>query len=118
MVAGGSPSVAPVMPRQRNTAMVCGRDADPMISRIACFLVASLAPFAAPVARAAAPASTAPAFASVVPIASLHAHNDYQHARPLAEALANGFASVEADVCLVGGQLLVGHKVEECVPGR
>jgi hypothetical protein len=89
-----------------------------MISRIACFLVASLAPFAAPVARAAAPASTAPAFASVVPIASLHAHNDYQHARPLAEALENGFASVEADVCLVGGQLLVGHKVEECVPGR
>lgn len=38
-----------------------------------------------------------------------HAHNDYEHARPLADALARGFTSIEADVHLVRGQLLVAH---------
>ena len=38
-----------------------------------------------------------------------HAHNDYQHARPLLDALERGFHSVEADVHLVNGQLLVAH---------
>ncbi len=38
-----------------------------------------------------------------------HAHNDYEHARPLFDALANGFGSVEADVYLVSGKLLVSH---------
>jgi len=36
-----------------------------------------------------------------------HAHNDYQHERPLLDALAHGFQSVEADVFLVEGKLLV-----------
>ncbi len=38
-----------------------------------------------------------------------HAHNDYEHPRPLLDALDQGFASVEADVYLVDGQLLVAH---------
>jgi hypothetical protein len=38
-----------------------------------------------------------------------HAHNDYEHKRPLWDALANGFISVEADVHLVNNQLLVSH---------
>jgi hypothetical protein len=38
-----------------------------------------------------------------------HAHNDYEHARPLFDALENGFNSVEADVHLFKNQLLVGH---------
>lgn len=38
-----------------------------------------------------------------------HAHNDYVHARPLQEALEHGFTSIEADVHLVRGQLLVAH---------
>ena len=38
-----------------------------------------------------------------------HAHNDYRHGRPLAEALSRGFVSVEADVHLVGGELYLGH---------
>ena len=38
-----------------------------------------------------------------------HAHNDYLHKRPLLDALDNGFCSVEADVFLVEGQLLVAH---------
>lgn len=42
-----------------------------------------------------------------------HAHNDYAHDRPLFEALANGFCSVEADVILVDGRLLVAHHASE-----
>lgn len=38
-----------------------------------------------------------------------HAHNDYEHARPLKDALQNGFLSVEADVHLKNEKLLVGH---------
>jgi hypothetical protein len=46
-----------------------------------------------------------------------HAHNDYEHARPLKDALQNGFLSVEADVHLKNGKLLVGHnKVTETSP--
>jgi hypothetical protein len=37
------------------------------------------------------------------------AHNDEQHARPLLDALAYGFCSIEADVYLVDGALLVAH---------
>ncbi len=44
-----------------------------------------------------------------VPLASAHAHNDYRHGRPLLDALAHGFCSVEADIFLVEGKLLVGH---------
>jgi hypothetical protein len=38
-----------------------------------------------------------------------HAHNDYEHARPLRDALLHGFISVEADVYLVDGELRVSH---------
>lgn len=43
------------------------------------------------------------------PLPRAHAHNDYEHARPLLDALDRGFCSVEADVWLVKGQLLVAH---------
>jgi hypothetical protein len=42
-------------------------------------------------------------------LASGHAHNDYKHLRPLHTALRYGYASVEADVFPVDGELLVGH---------
>lgn len=45
----------------------------------------------------------------VVPCPLAHAHNDYLHGRPLLDALDNGFCSVEADVFLVDGKLLVAH---------
>jgi hypothetical protein len=48
----------------------------------------------------------------VTPLANAHAHNDYLHARPLLDALDHGFTSVEADVFLVEGTLLVGHDRE------
>ncbi len=42
-----------------------------------------------------------------------HAHNDYLHDRPLLDALDNGFCSVEADIFLVQGKLLVAHTRSE-----
>ena len=43
------------------------------------------------------------------PLDHAHAHNDYEHARPLLDALDRGYGSVEADVHLVDGALLVAH---------
>lgn len=45
----------------------------------------------------------------VKPLSQAHAHNDYEHPRPLYDALDEGFNSVEADVYLVDGELLVAH---------
>lgn len=47
-----------------------------------------------------------------------HAHNDYLHARPLADALAHGFRSVEADVWLTNGALLVAHDLDKTSVNR
>jgi hypothetical protein len=47
-----------------------------------------------------------------------HAHNDYEHPRPLLDALAQGFCSVEADVWLIDGQLLVAHDRQNAKPAR
>ena len=55
---------------------------------------------------------------SVTPLRRAHAHNDYLHARPLIDALDNGFCSVEADVFLVDGELRVGHDRDKLRPGR
>jgi glycerophosphoryl diester phosphodiesterase len=54
----------------------------------------------------------------VVPLRQAHAHNDYEHPRPLLDALAQGFCSVEADVWLTDGRLLVGHERKDLKPGR
>jgi hypothetical protein len=54
----------------------------------------------------------------VVPLRHAHAHNDYAHRRPLLDALDRGFCSVEADVFLVRGGLLVGHTWFDLLPGR
>ena len=59
-----------------------------------------------------------PAGEVFVPLARAHAHNDYEHERPLLDALSHGFTSVEADIYLVGGELLVAHDPEDVVPGR
>jgi len=52
------------------------------------------------------------------PLPNAHAHNDYEHKRPLLDALEHGFCSVEADIYLVDGELLVGHDPEDLKPGR
>jgi hypothetical protein len=56
--------------------------------------------------------------AEPVPLIHAHAHNDYEHKRPLLDALDRGFCSVEADVHLVDGQLLVAHSRSQVKPGR
>ncbi|WP_432513011.1 phosphatidylinositol-specific phospholipase C/glycerophosphodiester phosphodiesterase family protein [Kineococcus sp. SYSU DK001] len=58
------------------------------------------------------------AAAPVQPLRQAHAHNDYEHERPLLDALDRGFTSVEADVYLVDGQLLVAHDPEDLDPSR
>jgi hypothetical protein len=54
----------------------------------------------------------------VVPLPQAHAHNDYEHKRPLWDALDHGFCSVEADIFLVDGELLVGHERKDLRPER
>ncbi|MCI0536906.1 MAG: phosphatidylinositol-specific phospholipase C/glycerophosphodiester phosphodiesterase family protein [Verrucomicrobiales bacterium] len=52
----------------------------------------------------------------IVPLVHAHAHNDYEHTRPLLDALAQGFCSMEADIHLVDGKLLVAHDLEDAKP--
>ncbi len=52
------------------------------------------------------------------PLAQAHAHNDYEHDRPLLDALEHGFTSVEADIWLVFGELFVAHDAHEIRRGR
>jgi len=59
-----------------------------------------------------------PAAAQVSALTRAHAHNDYEHPRPLLDALDQGFNSVEADVYLVDGELYVAHEREEIRPER
>ena len=66
----------------------------------------------------AVPATAAPVHDRVRPLAQAHAHNDYEHDRPLHDALGEGFTSVEADIFLVGGELLVAHDPEDLDPAR
>lgn len=65
---------------------------------------------------AAAPASAHDR--GVRPLPQAHSHNDYEHTRPLQDALDQGFTSVEADVFLVDGQLLVAHDLADTRPDR
>ena len=56
--------------------------------------------------------------AEIQPLIHAHAHNDYEHPRPLLEALENGYCSVEADIHLLAGNLLVGHDPKDLKPER
>jgi len=49
----------------------------------------------------------------VLLVTSGHSHNDYQQIRPLWEALERKFISIEVDIHLTGGELLVGHDPED-----
>ncbi|GGJ39008.1 phosphatidylinositol-specific phospholipase C/glycerophosphodiester phosphodiesterase family protein [Streptomyces brasiliensis] len=52
------------------------------------------------------------------PLWRAHAHNDYDHPRPLFDALDHRFGSVEADIFLVGDQLLISHDATDLDPTR
>jgi hypothetical protein len=56
--------------------------------------------------------------AAVKPLVQAHAHNDYEHGRPLLDALDHGFCSVEADIWLTPEGLLVGHDRKDLRSGR
>ena len=45
--------------------------------------------------------------------ANLHSHNDYEQQKPFFEAFENGFGSIEVDIFLKNGKLLVGHHQKE-----
>lgn len=55
---------------------------------------------------------------AVEPQPQAHAHNDYEHERPLLDALDHGFCSVEADVFAIDGELRVAHDRPDTKPGR
>ncbi|HOC01345.1 MAG TPA: hypothetical protein PKM43_21675, partial [Verrucomicrobiota bacterium] len=52
------------------------------------------------------------------PLPRAHSHNDYEHPRPLLDALEHGFCSVEADIYAIDGQLLVAHDRARVDPKR
>jgi glycerophosphoryl diester phosphodiesterase len=56
--------------------------------------------------------------AAVKPLLRAHAHNDYEHPRPLLDALDHGFCSVEADIWLTPQGLLVAHDRQNLKPER
>jgi glycerophosphoryl diester phosphodiesterase len=66
-----------------------------------------------PAAPGAEPAADGP-----TPLRGAHAHNDYEHARPLLDSLDHGFTSVEADIFLRDGKLLVAHDARDLRPER
>lgn len=47
-----------------------------------------------------------------------HSHNDYEHNRPLFDALEYRFKSIEADVYSVGDSLFVAHDFDQIRSGR
>ncbi|MGZ6311516.1 MAG: hypothetical protein ACXWOH_12850, partial [Bdellovibrionota bacterium] len=57
-----------------------------------------------PVVEAREPAAAARPF-----YIAAHSHNDYEQAHPLADALANRFDSVEADIWISKNDLLISH---------
>ncbi len=48
-------------------------------------------------------------YAQNLPLINAFAHNDYQHKRPLFEAISNGYTYIEADIYIHKGRLVVTH---------
>jgi alkaline phosphatase len=51
-------------------------------------------------------------------VANTHSHNDYEQAIPFWLAWQAGFGSIEADIWLQEGRILIGHNREEIKAGR
>ena len=51
-------------------------------------------------------------------VANTHSHNDYEQAAPFWAAWQQRFGSIEADIWLVGGNVLIGHDTTEIKLGR
>ncbi|MFJ7343601.1 phosphatidylinositol-specific phospholipase C/glycerophosphodiester phosphodiesterase family protein [Streptomyces sp. NPDC101110] len=76
------------------------------------------AALAGSIALPAAPATAGERTHRPRPLWRAHAHNDYEHPRPLFDALDHRFGSVEADIHLVGDRLLVAHDPQDLDPSR
>lgn len=85
-----------------------------VLKRVAASIITAGALLAGPSAAPAAADSSQ----ETTPLSRAHAHNDYEHQRPLFDAHEHGFTSAEVDIWLVDGELLVGHDREDLVPGR
>ncbi|HXB06351.1 MAG TPA: hypothetical protein VNW04_04530 [Puia sp.] len=51
-------------------------------------------------------------------VANTHSHNDYEQQAPFWAAWQQQFGSIEADIWLVDGKILVGHSRDEIKSGR
>ena len=51
-------------------------------------------------------------------LANVHSHNDYEQKIPFELAYTNQLGSIEADIHLVNGKILVGHDVKDLLPSR
>ena len=71
-----------------------------------CFLLAALMFFATAFGQ------------TIYTTSNAHSHNDYQQQAPFLQAYHEGFGSIEPDVHLRNGVLLVGHDSTELTPGR
>lgn len=50
--------------------------------------------------------------------AQCHSHNDYEQSKPFELAYENGFGSIEADIWLRDGKLLVSHDIKNLNPAK
>ena len=50
--------------------------------------------------------------------ANAHSHNDYEQNKPFTLAYNELFGSIEADIFLVNGTILVGHNLKDLTPSR
>jgi alkaline phosphatase len=50
--------------------------------------------------------------------ANAHSHNDYEQNKPFTLAYNELFGSIEADIFLVNGSILVGHNLKDLTPSR
>src|ERR1700761_1101165 len=51
-------------------------------------------------------------------VANTHSHNDYEQQAPFWAAWQQQFGSIEADIWLVDGKVLIGHDTMEIRSGR
>lgn len=56
--------------------------------------------------------------ANVASAQYIHSHNDYKQANPFSEAYASNAYSIEADIFLQDGKLLVAHEMDEIDPQK
>jgi len=99
MVSRDRPAVAGILERAAGVARLL---------RVCCALLLAIAAAVAIVSVSAHSADSQES-GQVVPLERAHAHNDYEHERPLYDALDHGFKSVEADIWLIDGELVVSH---------